>query len=97
MLLLEADVATMGHSYDRMVQTPRLLSAASGLGVHPDLLATATLSLLAQVPRCMVQWDLGPPNPTWPIAAITVLKHPSGWQRCGGGGTGPAQGCSSVL
>lgn len=50
MLLLEADVATMGHSYNIMVQTPCLLSFPSGLGVHLDLLAIAAHILLAQVP-----------------------------------------------
>lgn len=36
-LLLEADVATIGHSYDRIIEISSLLSPPSGLGVHADL------------------------------------------------------------
>ena len=62
----------MGHSYDRMVQTPCLLSSPCGLGVQLDLAAVAALGLLAQVPWRTLQLDLGPPNPTGPAAAITA-------------------------
>lgn len=46
MFLLEADVATTGHSYDRMDQTPCLLSSPSSLDIHLDLLAIAAPNLL---------------------------------------------------
>lgn len=72
MLLLEADVATTGHRYNKMVQTQCLLSSLSGPDVQLDLLAFAAPSLLAQVPWCTLWWDLGLPDPTGPAAAITT-------------------------
>jgi len=97
MFLLEADVAKMGHTYDRMVHTSCLPSFPSSLDVHSDLLAIAASGLLASVPWCTLRWDLGPPDPTGPTAAVTVYEHPSRWWKCDGGGMGPAQSCSPVL
>lgn len=68
---LEENVAIMGHSYDRGVQTPCLLSSPPSLGVHLDL-AIAAPSPLVRVLWCTLWWDLGPPETTRPTAAVTM-------------------------